>query len=463
MRDLQTPVTSALALACALVASSWSRSSEAASFRRGPYLQDLGSRQVAVLFELDAPHSATLTASIGVAPSGTGPGEAGPNATTQGSVDTVHELVLTGLTPATSYRYTVAIDDGTREEGTFTTAPEDDRPFSFLAYGDNRTDAASHASIVAAMKSAPGDFIVQTGDMVQDGSEPDGWTRFFLIERELLRSRCVFPAIGNHEVSIPTSDGAQRFARMFRVPGPSGSAERYYTFRWGSARFVVLDSQDDFVSEQRAWLEKTLVALDSEAGITWRFVVLHNGPFSSGLHGPNRALQLGHVPELLRAHKIDLVLAGHDHIYERGEVGGLKYLISGGGGAPLYPEHHDEPTAFRFEPTHHFIQFSVSKGTASMKAVRMDGSTIEECTLGAGGNVPWGCPGGAAPAAPGAVAANATPPPSPKRACDCSFAYGSLGWTAGGLVTALIFATGLRRKTRLNDPRKPQEPHEPDE
>ena len=436
----------------------------AASFARGPYLQDLGSRQVAVLLELDAPHAVTLEIARGVA--GDAQPGAGASKTVTGSTDRVHELVAGGLEPATSYRYTVRVDDGTTATGSFTTAPEDDRPFRFLLYGDNRSDGTAHAAVVHQMLQTPGDFLVQTGDMVADGSDPADWLRFFAIEHDLLRDRCTFAAIGNHEIALPTSDGALRFARLFRNAGPAGSRERYSTFRWGDARFFMLDAQDDFASEERAWLEGALVAADAEPGLTWRFAVLHHGPYSSGLHGPNVALQLAHVPELLRTHHVDAVFSGHDHVYERGEVpvraadgavGPLRYVISGGGGAPLYPEHRDEPTVQRFEAVHHFLSVEVTRTQATLTAIRKDGSVLERCTIAPGGVGGWtGCPSAheAAAATNGASSpspANGAPAPG-RRACDCSFALHDAEWVGGCLATALLLVAGVRRKTRPDDP-----------
>jgi acid phosphatase type 7 len=425
--------------------------SEAAGFRRGPYLQDLGPRQVAVMMELDSAHSVAIEVAAGVAPESGAPGtSAKAKKVPAAGVDVLHEIVIGGLEPATTYRYSVVVDDGTVEGGTFTTAPEDDRPFKFLLYGDNRTDDASHAAIVGAMKNAPGDFLVQTGDMVADGTNESNWLGFFGIERELLRHRCLFPAIGNHEVWLPTSDGAQRFARMFRLPSPANAAERYYTFRWGSARFFMLDAQDEFASEEREWLESALDAADGEVGLTWRFVVLHNGPFSSGLHGPNRSLHLARVPDLLRRHRVDLVMSGHDHIYERGEANGVKYLISGGGGAPVYTQHHDEPTALRFEAVHHFVSIDLSRTGGSFTAIRKDGSIIERCTFAPGGVPGWGCPdvgptGAAIAPTPGATPDRST---SWRRACDCSFTLSGTEWVGAAIATVLLVAAGFRRKTR---------------
>ena len=399
------------------------------------------------MMELDAPHAVAIEIVRGVYG-----GPAVKKVPAAGS-DVLHEIVVGGLEPATTYRYTVSLDDGTAETGTFTTAPEDDRPIQFLVYGDDRTDDASHAAIVARMKDAPGDLLLQTGDMVDDGTSEALWVRYFGIERELLRNRCLFPVIGNHEVWLPTSDGAMRFARMFRLPGPASSSERYYTFRWGMARFFMLDAQDDFASEERDWLESALDAADAEPGLVWRLVVLHNGPFSSGLHGPNRSLHLAHVPELLRRHKVDVIFSGHDHIYERGEVAGSKYVISGGGGAPVYPQHRDDPTALRFEAVHHFLTIGLDKTGGTLLATRKDGSTIEQCTFGVGGASGWGCPGtdGNGATIGGPPGAGPSPVVPPRRACDCSFALSGTEWVGAALATLLLLSAGLRRKHRAGD------------
>ncbi|GAC1598434.1 MAG: hypothetical protein NVS3B20_20700 [Polyangiales bacterium] len=423
-------------------------------FTRGPYLQDLTSREVAVLCELDSPHAVTVEVSRGVVE-----GSDAPKVFKSASTDAAHEIVLAGLEPATSYRYVVRADDGLVERGTFTTAPEDDRPFSFLFYGDNRTDAAAHAEVVKGMRDTLGDFLIQSGDMVNDGSSPTDWLNFFAIEHQLLRDRCIFPAIGNHEIAVPTSDGALRYARLFRVPSPRDAGERWYTFRWGMARFFMLDAQDDFSSTERTWLEAALKAADDELGIVFRFAVMHHGPYSSGPHRGHQAAVLARIPELLRAHKIDILLAGQDHTYERGDALGLRYLSSGGGGAPLYKQDHEEPSTQRYESVHHFVKIALSGASGVETAIRADGSIIERCTFQPGGAMGWDC-GGSAP--------SPSSPPSPlatikqgdpakgaerssfSRACGCAFLRSGPQWIgiAAGVVLAVI--AFMRRRGRPN-------------
>jgi hypothetical protein len=424
-------------------------SAHAARWVRGPYLQDLDSRHVAILGELDAAHGVRLEVARG--------GETGV-ATTKVETsprDTSHEIAVSGLEPATTYAWTLTTDDGLVERGTFTTAPDDDRPFSFILYGDNRTNPYAHTAVVAAIRRTPSDFLVHTGDMVYDGSQASNWSEFFQIERDLLRERCLYPAIGNHEIAMPTSDGALRYARLFRVPAPPGASERWYTVRWGSARFFVLDSQDEFTTTERAWLDSALAAARSEAGLIWRFVVLHHGPFSSGLHGPNEAMHMARVPELLRANGVDLIFSGHDHTYERGEVSGLRYVVSGGGGAPLYREFRGHPGSLKFEPTYHFARVEVSREKVVLSAMRHDLSLIERCDLAAGRGSGWSCGAVPPPVAGGSLTAT-TPPaqtaPSPpaKKSCGCGVVGLEREWL--GLVVAGLLASAVMLRRRGREP-----------
>ena len=455
------PSLVAIAFAVALRASA----ATAATAARGPYLQDLGSRQAAVMLELDEPLPATLEVRSGAM----GPDTDAPVATASGGAALSQELTVGGLTPATSYRYLVKAGS-LLERGTFTTAPEDDRPYSFIVYGDNRSDAAAHAAIVRQIAQTPGDFLINTGDMVYDGSDVAEWNGFFAQERELLRGRCLFPAIGNHEIAMPMSDGALRYARAFRVPGPIDAQERWYSFRWGDARFFVLDAHDDFASAELAWLERSLAAADAEPGLVWRFTVLHYGPYSSGPHGRNLALHVARVPELLRAHKIDLVFAGHDHVYERGETDGLRWIVRGGAGAPLYRRMRAESGSQRFEATFHFLRIELTKTSGVLTTLRPDGSLLERCAFPNGGDGGWGCNIAAAAPPPSATGSAATvssapvaAPPAPplaattpqRRSCGCSQVGGPIEWLGLAASTALVAGSAVRRKGRKRPPSQP--------
>ncbi len=127
-----------------------------------------------------------------------------------------------------------------------------------------------------------------------------------------------------------------------------------------------------------------------------RIVVVHHSRWSSGPHGPNPRLVAAHVPELLAAHHVDLVLSGHDHIYERGVSDSIKYVISGGAGAPLYKvSSTPPPTTRRAESTYNYVDMVVTRFDVTLEAHRIDGSLIEKC--GFPKNGAWDCDVGAIP------------------------------------------------------------------
>ena len=137
----------------------------------------------------------------------TGTDGGAPRTVRDETVGAMHVVHLSGLSAATHYSY-FAQDGSTVAKGEFTTAPPPDSrdPFTVLVYGDNRSDEVGHAAIVRAILQSPSDCIINTGDLVQDGSVESDWQSFFDIEAPLLRSRSVFSCVGNHELR----DGAER-------------------------------------------------------------------------------------------------------------------------------------------------------------------------------------------------------------------------------------------------------------
>jgi len=443
----------------------------AETLKKGPWVQRVTQTSAVVRIELDPPASATLTLGLG------GPNEdaAANRIFESNEARAFHSIVVTGLEPAKRYNYRVSVAGASPTYAAFTTAPRDDSnaPFKFLIYGDNRTDDAAHAAVVRAMQSATSDFIVHTGDFVDNGGSASQWQTFFDIEAPLLRDRSVFSCVGNHELTdgqgaayikyfAPVDPPAVLFGADARAPlVPPEHLNG--TFRWSNARFFLLNGMVGWQSgADRAWFDKALAESDNEAGLVWRIVVVHFGPWSSGPHGGNRHLHEAQIPSLLRTHKIDLVIAGHDHIYERGWAEGLAYLVSGGGGAPMYKIKDAAPSAKKFESARHFIEASVNPAAMQFTAKRVDGTQIERCGLRKG--TEWECESsialaasraGSSPAGSGSAAsdknASATTPAS-KCGCRVVGAEERGGSTialpAGGLAAAALAILFVRRRRR---------------
>ncbi len=424
------------------------------SIVKGPWSQQVTATSATVRVEVDPPSSVSL--------------ELGTSGTVveDREVRAIHAFHVENLQPATRYAVT-AKARGSSRSGAIVTAPRNDSgaPFRFLVYGDNRSDDAAHAAIVRAMTAVPSDLLVHTGDFVESGASHAQWQRFFDIEAPLLRERCLFGSVGNHELV----DGAGvEYVRYFgpadrplarSAPVPSFGAPAVTplsadasitaltpehlmgTHRWSNARFFLINGMVDHrTGPARDWLKKALTESWGEPGLVWRIVVVHHGPWSSGPHGDNARFHSANIPELLRSHKVDLVISGHDHIYERGIAGGLPYLVSGGGGAPTYPIRQAEGTSRRHESARHFIDASATADAIQFAAIRPDGSTIERCSLTKAG---WDCDAKAAP--PSASAATPVEPAvAPKARCGCRAAGSDVERSPTmillGLAVAALFA-----------------------
>lgn len=423
-------------------------------------MQDLASDSASIRLELDPPADGRVEIEV------EGPEnvkkrlvpERRPEAGAGGSGPVAFAAFrATGLTPKTAYRYRVLVADKAvaAGEGAFTTAPPpgDTGPFSFILYGDNRSDDGAHAAVAKAVAGAPADFLLHTGDFVEDGSDELQWQRCFEIERALLRDRCVFAAVGNHELVQPSGENYQRY---LGTPGdgfPANDRRRFYrTMRWGNLRVFFLNAMDGATTgEEKAWLAGELTKSNAETGITFRIAVLHHGPFSSGPHGPNARLWNSGMTDVLREQRVDLVLSGHDHIYERGDAKGLKYIVSGGGGAPLYPIRKRQPSSRVAESVHHFVEVKVNGQELALVAKRVDGSTIDKCGFAKGG--PWDCDKDAKNVAAAPASKDVPPAPSTPSAsrCGCevpgsSRDVGSLAVGSAAFV-ALAVARVRRRKS----------------
>ena len=308
---------------------------------RGPYLQSVTTNTIIVVWETDQPSQGEVAY---------GETEEYGSSAADSTMGTRHAVTLTGLEPYTAYRYRVESSGvSLSEDMTFRTAAGPDRTkFTFVAFGDTRTQHQVHQAVVDRIVTLEPDFVLHTGDLVALGSIIPYWETFFEVERELMARAPLFPALGNHEHNHP------RYFDYFYLPGN----ERWYTFDYGNARFICLqvDGIADFgpQSEQYAWLEETLAANTQP----WLFVYFHIPPYSSSpdaLEGDVRRT----LTPLFEQYGVDVVFTGHHHNYERNEVNGVTYIVTGGGGAPLGVMEEREPTRVAFAVAYHCVLLEI--------------------------------------------------------------------------------------------------------
>lgn len=411
---------------------------------KGPYLQDLAPESITVMWEMDEQIPAKLVV--------TGPGLPNGERTMEVAPAHIVEAKLDKLTPASRYRYKVIIGDD-KWEGEFATAPPNgkDVPFSFVVYGDSRNGVEQHRRVIERVAQEVPDFVLGTGDMVDEGFRQDEWQQFFDVEGRLLRDNVYFPALGNHDRQ-GRGRTADTYRAYFSVPENGGDTERYYAFTYASARFLVLDSNaySFALTDQTAWIERELIAARQDASVKHVFVVMHHPPFSISLHGGNIDLRDRWTP-LFEKYQVSAVFSGHDHVYERAEHDGLRYFVSGGGGAPLYPRRPrsnpiDVEAVKKFERTLHYLRVTVTGNRIEVTAIRADGTVIETSTWADGPEAPLQVAkaqtSGAAPSPAPAI----TPAPRPAQPpADDGIPWWIIGGGVGLLGATVVVVRSLRR------------------
>lgn len=277
-----------------------------------------------------------------------------------------HFVTLSGLSPNTTYSYQVDVEgEPLGKRATFTTPPASGSDVSFVAFADTGSGNVHQTRIAELIKNLSPEFTVMAGDIVYDkGADFEYDPRYFKPYRELIDHIPFFPVPGNHDVV--TEQGAP-FRNVFNFP----QGVFYRDFFWGDVHFIGLDSNHVEDAKQKEWLINAL-----KAPARWKIVYFHHPAFSSGEYGGYPTIQKNWVP-LFEQFGADLVIAGHSHAYERTvPINGITYIVTGGGGAPLYPVGKSDFTAAALS-VHHLVSIRVTEDQLELKALDETGATID--------------------------------------------------------------------------------------
>ncbi len=265
-----------------------------------------------------------------------------------------YEAKITGLKPDSRYFYSVC--NGAEpltpadEEHFFMTipVPGTPRPLRMWVVGDsgmaNKFQKDSHTAMRDLVKkeNRPLDLYLHVGDMAYgSGLDSEFQLTFFQIYQETLRNTVCWPALGNHEgrtSSGPKGTGPYFDAYIVPTAGESGGVasgtEQYYSFDIGRVHFICLNSYDTPRQPDGAmaqWLKADLEKTKQD----WLIAFFHHPPYTKGSHDSDDIRKDKELVEMrenimpiLEGGGVDLVLAGHSHIYER------SYLIDGAYNTP---------------------------------------------------------------------------------------------------------------------------------
>src|SRR5579863_4520498 len=281
-----------------------------------------------------------------------------------------HFALIPSLNPQAAYSYQVEVDGIPLGGPTrFTTAPPPgNNHFSFVAFADSGTGSPEQLQLARLLSAMSFSLAIIAGDLVYDsGADAEYDPHYFLPYSTLIDHIPFFPVPGNHDI---VTDGGLPFRQNLFLP----KGHFYYDFFWGDTHFIGLDSNQVTDPGQNSWLA-SVIGMSAR----WKIVYFHHPPFNSGAYGNDPAVRRSWVP-LFARNQVDLVITGHAHDYERTvPQNGVTYVVTGGGGAPLYPVKESDFTAFS-EEIHEILSVQITESQLTLQALDSAGNVIDQFT-----------------------------------------------------------------------------------
>ena len=252
--------------------------------------------------------------------------------------------------------------------------PLKDGSVRFAIIGDTGTGSKQQQQVADLMKqyreAFPFEFVLMMGDNLYGSETPADYKKKFQnVYQRLLDDKVKFYAtLGNHD------QPNERFYEYFNMNG-----KEYYRFSKGNAAFYALNS-NYMDKKQLEWLEGELAKDTSD----WKIAFFHHPPYSSGgAHGSDKQLREVVEPIFVK-YGVNVVLAGHEHFYERIKPQkGIYYFISGAGGklregdvkerSPLTEKYFDSDMSF--------MLVEIVKGEMHFQVISRAGGTVDSGVL----------------------------------------------------------------------------------
>ncbi|MFZ0012556.1 MAG: metallophosphoesterase [Acidimicrobiia bacterium] len=250
-----------------------------------------------------------------------------------------------------------------------TVSPEE-HPGDLIVVGDWGSGTVSQTEVAVAMSAYAADHdvaaILTTGDNFYSDdatslSAPFDWAFADQVP--------FWVTWGNHDI-----ESERRIAAIDLM---FGNPPRWVTHRWGAVDVVILDSNQITSPSQARFFLSEMLASTRPA-----IVALHHPPYSCSHHGSTTDV-VNSMVQLLDDDVV-MVVAGHDHNYQRFESSGVSYVVSGGGGRALYdlqdcPANH--PPMIAGAAIHHFVVLHQEGKSMSLNAIDIDGDVFDSVSI----------------------------------------------------------------------------------
>jgi len=324
------------------------------------------------------------------------PSELAPNDTEKTYALYRHKVELPDLDEGAEYVYGVdATDSSAQADDGASFQTNGPGAFTFLAFGDSGTGSDYQRQLAARIVTEKAALVLHTGDVGQyRGAFYEYEDFYFSIYQDLMRRTPFYPTAGNHDYA---TNFAFALRAMHDVPTEGVPAEergRYYSFDWGNAHFVCLDSNYPLsrAVEDRGrmldWLNQDLATTNK----FWKIAYFHHPPYPTSVHvnDPQCARVRQFVVPILERHGAHLVLNGHEHSYQRtlplragtpaAPDKGTVYVTTAGGGSLMYPV-GQAPTLAVARARHHYLRVTADGAKLTVRAIATDGEQIDTFTL----------------------------------------------------------------------------------
>ena len=334
--------------------------------------------------------------------------------TDDGSTTYIHEATLTGLTPKTKYEYRVGYGSDRRSDW-YPLETAGASVYDVLIYPDSQSgDYSQWEEIVkdSAHRNPRTALYISMGDLVDNGEQDYQWRTWLNSIRPLSANVPLATTLGNHEMY--TLDWKMRepyaYLNYFAVP-PNGNEifnRRYYSYDFGDAHYVVLDTQlyesnhddnhdvhhPDLYDVQVQWLRQDLTNNTKK----WTVVLMHRDPFQYAFDRPGASRAAGFDEEgvlfmpIFDEFNVDLVLSAHLHSYRtRGHVrnferdaSGPLYILTGIAGDARRPKWKEHPLDIYVAPDrekNNYMTMTVTPNKLIVKAFLPDGTQLDESVI----------------------------------------------------------------------------------
>ena len=318
-----------------------------------------------------------------------------------------HMALMSSLPLGEEITYRVGDGNTWSSDYTFTTINPQSQKFEWISIADHGESTEGQDVTDGIIADDTAQIVTISGDISYADGDQNVWDEWFEIQTPSMVSIPWVTAVGNHENEPGL--GFTGYEHRFDMDGQKESEGFWYAREMPGVMMVFMSTEHpyDVGSEQHNWLEATLSDAnlpENRAARPYLIVFGHSPMYSSNSYHGSEVELRDALEDLYVKHGVDLVLAGHDHFYERtwpvsneqvqgeSDIRTIKrgiapiHLVIGMGGRSAYEE-LDEPqpvwSAYRENATYGWTKWTYdgNSRTLSMVHHRTDGTIGDFFTL----------------------------------------------------------------------------------